>query len=82
VTATVLGLLPKDTTVYLMDYEMLFDPRYRLDVMKLFCEISRRGKLIVKWCGGFDGSSLTYAETGYGDYAQYRVSDYEIACVI
>jgi hypothetical protein len=81
ITAVVAHLLPNAASVYLTDYEMLFDPRYKLDVMKLFCELSRRNKLIVKWRGGFDGNALVYAEPGYADYAKYKVSDYEIFCV-
>jgi hypothetical protein len=77
----VVGLLPKGAIVYLTDFEMLFDPRYSIDVMRLFCEISRYSKLIVKWCGNYDGECLTYAEPGYSDYARYKVGDYEIACV-
>ena len=81
-TDTVISLLPKGDGVYLQDYEMLFDPRYKLDVLKMFYEISRYNKLIVKWCGGFDGNSLIYAEQGYADYSNYKVSDYDVACVI
>jgi hypothetical protein len=81
ITETVGSLLPKAVPVYLTDYEMLFDPRYKLDVMKLFCELFRRNELIVKWCGRVDGESLVYAEPGYADYAKYKVSDYEITCV-
>jgi len=82
VTATALRLMPDGLPVFLSDYEMLFDPRYKLDVIKVFCEISRYNTLIVKWCGSFDGDALIYAEPGYDDYSRYRVSDYEIACVI
>ena len=81
-TETVIGLLPKGKAVYLQDYEMLFDPRYKLDALKMFHEISRHNKLIVKWCGGVDGHSLIYAEQGYADYSKYKVSEYDVACVI
>ena len=81
-TETVISLLPKGEAVYLKDYEMLFDPRYKLDVLRMFCEISRYNKLIVKWRHGFDGSSLIYAEPGYEDYSKYRISEYDVACVI
>ena len=82
VTATAVRLMPDGLPVFLTDYEMLFDPRYNLDVIKLFCEIARHNKLIVKWCGSFDGDSLVYSEPGYDDYAKYIVSEYEITCVI
>ena len=81
-TETVISLLPKGEAVYLQDYEMLFDPRYKLDVLRMFNEISRHNKLIVQWCGGFDGNSLIYAEPGYADYSRYKVSEYDVSCVI
>jgi len=82
VTSAIMGLLPKSEAIYLTDYEMLFDPRYCLDVIRLFCEISRYNRLIVQWCGTVIDDALTYAEPGYDDYRKYRISDYEIACVI
>ena len=80
-TSLVTSLFPMRMPVYLIDYEMLFNPGYKLDIIRLFKEISRYNKLIVKWCGGFDGESLTYAEPGYDDYAIYKLCDYEITCV-
>ena len=82
IMSAIVGLLPKGAKIYLTDYEMLFDPRYELDVIKLFCEISRHNKLIVQWCGGFNENYLIYAEPEYDDYAKYKISDYQIACVI
>ena len=34
-TETVINLLPKGEAVFLKDYEMFFDPRYKLDVFKM-----------------------------------------------
>ena len=82
ITTTVLQLIPDGSLIFLTDYEMLFDPRYELDVIKLFCEIARYNKLIVKWCGSFADDSLIYAEPGYDDYAKYKISDYESTCVV
>jgi len=82
ITNIVIGLLPKDKPVYLSDFEMLFNPHYKLDLIKLFCEISRHNWLFVEWPGEFSNGSLTYAKPGYDDFAKYRVSDYEIVCVV
>ena len=82
ITNMVIGLLPKNKPVYLSDFEMLFDPRYKLDLIKLFCEISRHNRLFVEWPGKFSNDSLTYAEPEYDDFAKYKVSDYEIVCVV
>lgn len=82
ITDTVIDLMPKNEAVYLTDYEMLFDPRYELDVIKLFCEISRHNRLTVKWCGILENDSLIYAEPGFDDYSKYKISEYKIACII
>lgn len=77
-----LELIPVNKPVYLTDYEMLFDPRYNVDVIRFFLEISRRNKLIIKWCGSIVENTLIYATPDYEDYKRYKVKDYEIICVI
>jgi hypothetical protein len=81
VRETALSLIPRSAAVYLVDYEMLFDPRYGIDVLKFFIEISRRQRLAVKWCGRLAAQTLVYAEPSHPDYKQYRVADYDITCV-
>lgn len=52
-------------SILLTDYEMLFDPLYGIDVIKLFYEISRRTKIVVMWCGTMNESCLEYATPEY-----------------
>jgi hypothetical protein len=68
--------------VFLTDYEMLFDPRYNIDVIRLFCELSRRARMVIKWCGTFDGNYLVYATSAHPDFHSYDVQVYDITCVI
>jgi hypothetical protein len=68
--------------ILLTNYEMLFDPRYDIDVIRLFNEISKRAKLIVKWCGTISNNRLEYATLEYEDYHSYYIMDYDIICVI
>jgi hypothetical protein len=68
--------------VFLTDYEMLFDPRYNIDVLRLFCELSRRTKIVIKWCGTLDDNHLVYATPAYSDFHSYNIHDYDITCVI
>lgn len=68
--------------VFLTDYEMLFDPRYNIDVIKLFCEMSRRVKIVIKWCGTLQDNRLVYATPAYKDFHSYNIYDYDIICVI
>ena len=83
ITAIALNLLPKNTPIYLIDYEMLFDPRYSIDPIKLFIEIARYNKLIVKWCGTIQNNdTLVYSVPGYQDYSRFKISDYDITVVM
>ena len=66
----------------LEDYEILFDPRYGIDAIKVFIELARRQKVVVKWCGRLNGNSLEYATPEYTDYHSFRIQDYDITCVI
>lgn len=68
--------------VLLTDFEMLFDPRYKIDVIKFFYEMSRRVKIVIKWCGTFDGNRLVYATPAHRDYHSYNIQDYDVTCVI
>lgn len=67
--------------VLLSDYEMLFDPRYKIDVLKLFCEMARTTRLAVKWCGTNTEDSLEYAEPQYTDHQTYQLANYTVICV-
>ena len=53
-----------DSPVLITDFEMLFDPRYEIDVIKLFCDKARITNVAVKWPGKYTNSKLTYAEPG------------------
>jgi hypothetical protein len=68
--------------IFLTDYEMLFDPRYNIDVIRLFYELSRRAKIVIKWCGTLDDNHLVYATPDYSDFHSYNIYGYDITCVI
>lgn len=68
--------------VYLHSFEMLFDPKYKIDIFRLFFEVSRRQRLVINWCGLIDTEHLKYSEPGYLDYKSFNISDYEVTCLI
>lgn len=70
------------TPMLLEDYEILFDPRYDIDAIKVFIEMARRQNVVVKWCGRLNGNLLEYATPDYKDYHLFRIQDYDITCVI
>lgn len=82
VTEDALSLLVNADKVLLQDFEMLFDPRYRLNVLRTFGTIALSRKLVVKWCGSFDDDALMYAAPEYPDYKRYPIGSYDVTCVI
>lgn len=68
-------------SVIITDFEMLFDPRYKLDVLKVFCEASRTKNIAVKWCGSVTEDSLCFSEPQYTDYHNYKIERYTLICV-
>ena len=62
--------------VLIKDFEMLFDPRYQIDVLKLFCDLSRQRRIAVLWCGTFRDNRLEFAEPGFADFQSYNTDQY------
>ena len=70
------------TATFLEDYEILFDPRYDIDAIRVFTELSRRQRVVVKWCGRLNGNWLEYATPEYKDFHSFRIQGYDITCFI
>ena len=68
-------------SVFITDFEMLFDPRYEIDVIKLFCEKARFVNVAVKWPGKFSSGKLTYANLEDPDYHEFDFNAYQIRIV-
>ena len=57
-----------DTTVYLSRTEILFDPAFQQDPLRLLRHLSRVRTVVAAWSGAVQGSFLTYAEPGHREY--------------
>ena len=68
-------------SVIVTDFEMLFDPRYKLDVLNVFCDAARTKNIAVKWCGSVTEDSLCFSEPQYPDYHNYKIQRYTLICV-
>lgn len=64
------------------DFEILFNPEYQFDVLKLFIMANRRKQVSVLWCGTYENGRLFFAEPVYIDYKSYNLADYDISCII
>lgn len=69
-------------SLLIIDFEILFNPEYQLDVLKLFIIANRKKKIAVLWSGRYESGKLLFAEPGYIDYKSYNVNDYDISCII
>lgn len=70
------------TPTFIEHYEILFDPRYGIDAIKVFTELSRYQKVVIKWCGTLNGNALEYATPEYKDFHSFSIQDYNIACFV
>jgi hypothetical protein len=74
-------LTESKTPLLLKDFEMLFDPRYKIDVVRLIYEVSRLRKTIAQWPGTLSENNLIYANAESLDYQVYNINNYDIICV-
>ena len=75
----VLDRYPDGVTI--KDIDVMFNPEYQVDVLKILIEARKRKKYSVIWPGRFEDGKLIYAEEGYPDYKVYEIANYDITCV-
>ena len=76
----VLESLPEQPII--KDIDVLFNPAYKVDVMKLLSSTYKQKQFSLVWPGTFSDGKLTYSEEGYPDYRVYEINDYDIMYVI
>lgn len=64
------------SNITLENIDILFSPKYELNVIKLLLLVGRNKRLFVHWPGEFTGEKLTYSEPGRYDFKEYNVKDY------
>lgn len=64
------------------DFDVLFNPTYKIDVLQILMLANRRKAFSVLWPGTVENGKLLYAEEGYVDYKEYDVEKYDIICVV
>lgn len=68
--------------VMIKDIDVLFNPEYKVDVLKILTEARKRKRYSVIWPGRCENGKLIYGEEGYLDYRTYDIENYDITCVI
>ncbi len=76
----VLESLPEQPII--KDIDVLFNPAYKVDVMKLLSSAYKQKQFSLVWPGSYADGKLTYSEEGYPDYRVYEINDYDIMYVI
>ena len=76
----ILNALPENAII--CDFDVLFHPKYEVDVLKVLIAACKRRPFSVVWPGKYAGGRLYYAEEGLPDYAVFNISDYDVTCVI
>ncbi len=76
----VLDTLP--VSVVIQDIDVMFNPAYKVDVLKLLIEAYKKKPFSLIWPGQIENNRLIYSEEGYPDYRVYEVENYDIVCVI
>lgn len=64
------------------DIDVLFNPAYKVDVMKMLVSAYKQKKFSLVWPGIYSDGKLIYSEEGYPDYRVYEIKDYDIMYVI
>ena len=75
----VLKQFPENAVV--KDVDVLFNPHYKVDVLKVLIAAYKQHPFSLIWPGTYKNGKLVYSEEGYPDYQVYEISDYDIICV-
>ncbi|WP_031552733.1 BREX-3 system P-loop-containing protein BrxF [Oribacterium sp. FC2011] len=75
----VLDRYPDEVTI--KDIDVMFNPDYMVDVLKILIAARKRKRYSVIWPGRLENEKLIYGEEGYPDYKVYKIEDYDITCV-
>ena len=76
---SVLDKYPDGVTIKGID--VMFNPEYKVDVLKILIAARKRKRYSVIWPGRFEDGKLVYAEEGYPDYKVFNIADYDITFV-
>ena len=76
----IVSKLPVDCAI--KDFDVMFNPEYKIDVIKILIELNKRHPLSVIWPGKCANNCLIYSEEQFADYKVYQINDYDILCVL
>ena len=66
----------------LTDYELLFNPEYQIDVLRLLVSVCKEKPFELIWAGTYENGKLIYSKEEYPDYQAFEIDNYDVTCVI
>lgn len=76
----VIDSLPENPTI--QDFDVLFNPDYEVDVLRVMVSVGRSKPFQVVWPGKYEDGRLIYAEEGFRDYKVFEISKYDVTVVV
>lgn len=70
-----------ENKLLIKDIDILFNPGYKIDVLKYFYSLAKVKKVVIQWNGIIKNDYLQYSEIGYLDYKRYSINKYDIICI-
>lgn len=68
--------------VVIKGFDVMFNPTYKVDVLKILVTACKQKPFSVIWPGRYEDGKLFYAEEGYPDYKVFNINSYDVTCVI
>lgn len=63
---------PDQSPAFLHRVEMIFDPAFQQDPLRLLRQLSRTRTVVAAWSGTVEGAFLTYSEAGHAEYRRHE----------
>ena len=76
----IVGSGPENVVV--RDFDVIFNPTYRVDALKILTSVYRTRPFSILWPGILQSGKLIYANEGSPDYHVFDVKNYDITCLI
>lgn len=76
----VLSVLPDN--VVLQDIDVMFNPNYKVDVLKLLIAVNKQKPFSLIWPGRIENGKLIYSEEIYPDYRVFDIKEYDILVIV
>ena len=68
--------------VIIKNFDVMFNPAYRVDVLKIMIAAYKKKSFNVIWPGSYENGKLYYAQEEYLDYKVFSIKDYDITCIV